>query len=433
MSNTPAISSLSRRQVLRLAGLTGAGAALTACAGPGSGAAPEATAPDTSGAVEGEVSFAHWRAEDQGVFDSIIASFAAANPGVTVSQDISPSNDYQSTALQRIRGGDIGDVFTAFRGAQFTDMNSAGLYADLTDLDLVQQYQAELVASGQSDGVQRGLPYQVVFNMPIYNTDLLESAGITEPPADWDSFLAACEALRGAGVIPIAWPGGDAGNAGQLLNSMVMNNAPFEDMFAQIEAGTAKVTDDWFLTTLAQYQQLAPHFQPSATGTAVEPAQQLFATGQAAMLATGSFHILPVRTLGATFPIGALAPITVPAGEARYQGVYNATFVLGVNTASQNQAAALAFLEHLSTPEVAGEYANATVQHVSVAGVEYTNPDLQQLEPWLTANTLLAPRFQFDNLDIRSTVENTAVQVVNGTSPDQAAAEAQAIVDQQVG
>ena len=64
-----------------------------------------------------------------------------------------------------------------------------------------------------------------------------------------------------------------------------------------------------------------------------EPLQQLFASGKAAMLATGSFHIGAVRKLGAKFPIGLIAPITVAADKAKYEGIYNATFILGVNTA----------------------------------------------------------------------------------------------------
>src|SRR3712207_9382807 len=65
--------------------------------------------------------------------DEIIAGFVAENPDASVRQDITPSGDYQSTALLKIRQGGTGDVFTAFRGAQFVDMVGAGLYADLSD------------------------------------------------------------------------------------------------------------------------------------------------------------------------------------------------------------------------------------------------------------------------------------------------------------
>lgn len=436
MAQHPFTAQLNRRHLLQVLGLTGAAATAAACAGPGSGGGgAESTSGSPSaiptGPIEGELSFAHWRAEDQQVFEELIAKSTEANAGVTVAQNISPSNDYQSTALQQIRGGGVGDVFTAFRGAQFVDMVDAGLYADLSGLPVVDRYDAALIGPGALDGMQYGLPYQLVFNMPVVNLDLLEAAGV-EPPTDWDGFLAMCEAFLGEGVVPIAWPGGDPGNAGHLFNSMVMNSAPSDDMCAKIESGEYKCTDDWFLAMLDQYAELRPYFQPNSTGTAVEPAQQLFATGEAAMLATGSFHIAAIRALGGTFPVDLLSPITTTADEAKYEGIYNATFILGVNTASDNQASALAFVEFLSDPENASTYANGTGQHLTVTDVTYDNPDLEATSGWLTRNTLLAPRFQFNDLDIRNAVEATTIQVVGGADPQEAAEAAQSIVDQRV-
>lgn len=422
---------LSRRRILQLFGAVGAGAVATACGGPGGSSAKKADAPAAKGPVEGNLSFAHWRAEDKEVLDQIIADFVKANAKVTVRQDISPSNDYQSTALQKIKGGAVGDVFTAFRGAQFVNMVKAGLYGDLSDQSLVGMYDPRLIEPGKSDGKQYGLPYQLVFNMPVANKDALSKVGFSEAPKDWDGFLQMCDKLKGAGMIPIAIPGGDAGNAGHLLNAMVMNNAPSDDMFAKIESGESKVTDDWFVNTLKQYVELRPYFQPNATGTAVEPAQQLFASGRAAMLATGSFHFGAIRALGAKFTMDLVAPITVSADKAKYEGIHNATFILGVSTASEKQAAAVKFLEYLSQPDVASAYANGTTQHLTVKGVTYTNPDLKATEPWLSRKTLLAPRFQFNNLDLRAAVENAAVQVIGGTPPEKAAADAERVVAQQ--
>jgi raffinose/stachyose/melibiose transport system substrate-binding protein len=433
MSNTFKAEHLNRRTVLQLLGLSGVGLAAAACAGPGStsGSSSSATAPKSGASATGDISFAHWRAEDKAVFDKLIASFQSAHPGVTVRQDISPSNDYQSSALQRIRGGSVGDVFTAFRGAQFVDMAKAGVYTDLSGQAWAKNFSPDLIKAGASDGTQLGFPYQVVFNMPVTNQDLVSKAGGSTPPKDWDSFLGLCDKLKSQGLVPIAWPGGDPGNAGQLFNSMVMNNAPSDDMCTKIESGELKCTDDWFLTTLKQYVQLKPYFQPNSTGTAVEPCQQIFASGKAAMLATGSYHIAAVRALGAKFAMDLLSPITTSADKAKYEGIYNATFILGVNSKSKHQGAAVAWLEYLSTPDVAGQYANGTSQHVTVNGVEYTNPDLKALSPWLEKKTLLAPRFQFKNLDIRSAVEGACVAVVGGKKPEQAAADAQRVVDQQ--
>ncbi|MFG1923817.1 ABC transporter substrate-binding protein [Cryptosporangium sp. NPDC048952] len=421
---------ITRRRLLQLAAYGGSAAALAACAGPGSSdPGPESTS-GFDGPVEGTLSFAHWRAEDKAVFETIIADFAKKNAKVTIRQDISPSEDYQSTALQKLRGGKVGDAFTAFRGAQFSNMAKAGLWSPLDGQDLVKQYEPALIEAGASGGKQLGLPYQLVFNMPLTNVDLLAKNGFATLPADWDSFLGMCDALKRKGVTPLAFPGGDPANASQLLNTMVMNNAPSDDAFAQVEAGKLKVTDDWFLTTLKQYAQLRPYVQNGVSGTGTEAAQQLFATGKAALLATGSFHAGAVRKLGAKFPLGLYAPITVAAGKAKYEGVHNATFILGVNARSTHRAAALAWLTHLSDPAVAAVYANGTAQHVTVSGVEYTDPDLKAFAPWLEKKSLLAPRFQFLNLDVRGAVENAAISVVGGTAPEKAAENAQKIVDQ---
>jgi raffinose/stachyose/melibiose transport system substrate-binding protein len=376
------------------------------------------------------VSFAHWRAEDKAVLADLIKTFVKKHPDAAVEQDIAPSADYQSTALRRIQGSKTGDVFTAFRGAQFEQIVKAGVYAPLTGTDVVTKYQANLIGPGAAGGVQYGLPYQLVFNMPLANADALDKAGHTSAPTDWDGFLQLLDDLKSKGYTPIAWPGGDTANAGQLLNTMVMNNAPTDDMFSRIESGEYKVTDDWFLKTLEQYRELTPYFQKRATGSSTDAVAQLFAQGKAGLLATGSFQMAGVRALGAKFPFDLVAPITSAKGKAKYEGVFNTTFILGVNSASTVQPAAYAFLEFLSDPEYAGVYANGTGQHVTVQGVEYTNADLKAVAPWLTRRTLLAPRFQFLDLDIRSAVENAAVAVVGGKKPAQAAEEAQRVIDQ---
>lgn len=432
MQNDPRFT-VNRRQLLTLTGAAGLTGLAAACSGPGTTTAPSSPeGPDTEGPAEGEVSFAHWRAEDKEVFDELIADFESENSGITISQTISTSTDYEAQALRRMRGGEIGDVAPAFRGTQFESFVESGLFVDLSDTDLVSRYNPSLITVGEQDGKQYGFPYQVVFNVPIANMDILESVGVQESPQDWDSYIEMLEAIKAKGITPIAFPGADAGNAGQLFNAMIMNIAPSDDMCTKIQAGEYKLTDDWFIEMLRLYQQLGDYVQPNAGGTAVEPAEQMFATGDAALLSTGSYHIASVRTLGGEFPIDLAPPITSAPGEARYVGIYNATFILGINSASDVQPAAMAWLEYLSTPEIAARYADGTAQFASVQDVEYSNPDLQAIAPWLDKELALAPRYQFTDLDMRLAVEASAVDALTGTDPEQAAEHAQEIVDQRI-
>ncbi|WP_246160942.1 ABC transporter substrate-binding protein [Nesterenkonia halophila] len=380
----------------------------------------------------GEVSFAHWRGEDRKIFKELIADFTKVESEISVAQDISPSDDYEAQALRRMRNGSVGDVAPAFRGAQFESFVESGFFVDLEPTDLTSRYKAELITAGSADGVQYGYPYQIVFNDPIANLDILEKAGYPEPAGDWDSYLDMLDKIQSQGVTPIAMPGADAGNAGQLINPMIMNLGPTEDMCAKIESGEYKLTDDWFLEMLRKYGELGDYVQPNASGTAAEPAQQMFATGEAAILATGSYHMASVRSLGAEFPIDIAPPITSDPGQAVYLAAYNATFILGINSASEVQGAGIAWLEYLSRPEVAGAYADGTAQFSPVKGVEYENPDLDRVSSWLEKDILLAPRYQFTDLDMRAAVEDSCLQALTGTEPEKAAEDAQHIVDQRI-
>ncbi|WP_415854189.1 ABC transporter substrate-binding protein [Sinomonas sp. G460-2] len=431
MSDFSQNAPLSRRRMLQLFAVTGAAASLAACAGPGS-TKPGAGSSLNTANKSGKVSFAHWRAEDKDVFAKLIDKFKQANPDIDVTQDITTSTDYQAQALQRIRSGAIGDVAPAFRGSQFESFVSSGIFTDLGTSGLTDKYTANLITSGAENGKQYGYPYQIVLPMPVVNTDILGNAGISSIPTDWDSYLAMLEAIKSKGITPVAFPGADAGNAGQLFNSMIMNVAPSDDMCTKIQSGELKCTDDWFLQMLRYYRQLAPYMQPNSAGSAVEPAEQLFATGKAAILATGSYHVAAVRKLGAKFPVDLAPPITSAKGKARYEGTYNSTFILGINSASKVQGAALAWLQFLSDPANATAYANATAQFSPVKGVEYTDPDLKALRPWLDKKTILAPRYQFTDLDVQHAVEAAAVKVLGGTDPAKAADDAQKVVDQHV-
>lgn len=422
-----------RRSVLTALGLSGAGAALAACGGPGTGGSDEpAAAPEPEGAAGGTVNFYHWRSEDKAVLDELAAEFSALS-GVTVEQTIDPSEQYQSTAAQKARGGDIGDALTAFRGTQLDQFAELGILTDLGGASYVGNYEDNLIGPGRLEDVQLGLPYQLIFNMPLLNTELAERAGVTEAPGDWDAYLDLMDKLKGIGVTPIAWPGNDPANAFQIINTLAMNVGPDDQMFSKIETGENRATDDWWIDALTRFQELSAFFQDNFAGSGVDGVLSMFSRGEAAILPTGSYQIGQVREAGAEFPLEFAPLMTNSAGEEpAFEGVFNSTFILGVNSAAQNPEGAAAWIEFLSDPVRAAAYGDGTSQHVTVKGVEYENEDLQALAPWATKRTLLAPRFQFVDLDIRSAIENSLVAVANGAAPEQAAEEAQELVEEQL-
>ncbi|MEN0641982.1 extracellular solute-binding protein [Alkalicoccobacillus gibsonii] len=378
------------------------------------------------------ISFIHWRGEDKEAFDSLINEFEDANPGISVDMNIYPSDQYQSQAQTLVRDGSTGDVFTSFPGAQFDALNKIGAFADLSDGPFLDHFEDSLIEAGQKDGVQYALPYQLVFNQPVYNVDIFEELGL-DIPRDWDSFLEVCQTLLDNGYIPIAFPGADIG-PGQLMNSMVMNNAPDEDIFEKLQAGEVKATDEWWVKTLTQFKELEDlgYFQEDSLGTQHPAAISLVAQEKAAMLATGSYAMAGLLEQNEDLNLQLLAPITVDESDATYEGIHTTTFMLGVNSQSEHPEEAKAFIEFLSEKEPASEYANATGQHLTVKELDYETDELRDTADWMDKNTRFQPRFLITNADVEQALISSIQDVIAGTDPEDAAASAQGIIDQHI-
>ncbi|TDQ41221.1 ABC transporter substrate-binding protein [Aureibacillus halotolerans] len=402
------------------------------CAGSGSSGGETASSGDTTtGEDVTQISFIHWRGEDVDAFEKIISDFESANQSVQVEMNTYPSEQYQSNAQQMLRSGSVGDVFAVFPGSQFEIMKKAGLMADLTEEAFVSNFEETPIEVGQVDGKQYALPYQMVFNMPVYNKDLIEAAGFDEIPQSWEGFLAMAKALDEKGIAPIAIPAADIG-VGQFMNSMVMNNSE-DGIFEKLGAGEASLTDEWWVKTLTQIKELLDlgYFQDNPLGTQQDAAMALVARGEAAMLATGSYHMSSLKELNPELSLDLLAPITVSEDQKRYDGIHTATFMLAVNENSEKKEAAKAFIDYLSQPEVASYYANETGQHLTVKDVTYEDESLQNTAYWLSEKeTRFQPRYMITNAQVEKAVLSSIENVLGGASPEEAAAEAQKIVEE---
>ncbi|SFM15514.1 ABC transporter substrate-binding protein [Salibacterium qingdaonense] len=380
-----------------------------------------------------EISFIHWRGEDEEVFDDIIGQFEEENPGISVQMNTYPSEQYQSNAQQMLRDGSTGDVFTSFPGTQFETINNAGFFTDLSDEEFVNNFAETSLEVGQSEGSQLAVPYQMVFNMPVYNKGMFEELGI-EVPTSWSEYQAMAETLKENDITPIAFPGADIG-PNQMMNSMMMNNAKNEDIFAQLESGEETLTNDWWINTLEDFQHFNEngYLQEDALGTNQDSAMQMVADEEAAMLATGSYHMASLKELNSDLELGFLPPITVSEEEVEYEGIHTATFMLAVNKNSEKKEEAKAFIEFLSQPDIASQYANETGQHLTVNDVDYESESLQNTSHWIDEkDTRFQPRYLIKEAAVEDAVLGSIENVLGGTSPEEAADEAQQVVEENI-
>jgi len=379
-----------------------------------------------------KISFIHWRGEDTEVFNELIKKFEKENPNIKVEMNVYPSEQYQSTAHTLLRDGSAGDVFTSFPGSQFEIIKKAGLFTDLTNETFIKNFNENLIKAGQADGKQLALPYQLVYNQPVYNVGIFEKLGL-EVPKDWDSFLEVCEKLKENGYIPIAFPGADIG-PGQFMNSMMMNNAPDEQIFAKLMEGKVKLTDEWWVKTLRQFKELYDkgYISKDALGMKHDGAIALVAQEKAAMLATGSYAMANIKSQNPNIKLGLLAPITVDKDKAVFEGIHTTTFMLAINSKSKKKEEAKKFIEFLTTKENAEFYANKTGQQLTIKNVNYQSEELKTAAEWMNKKTRFQPRYLIPDADIEKAVVASIQAVLGGTSPEKAAEDAQKIVEQKI-
>lgn len=190
----------SRRDALRLLGLTTLGAAAAACA------------PSSGGSAGGDrdadhFTFTAWSLNEAAQKDAVqgIIDAYARSAGVEIETASYPYNDFLNQLVLKLRGGEI-------TGAVQLDMAWLGAVASMGRLaDLGAQaakggYTDVALSGGKYQGKQYGLPWTTGSIGLIANTELLERAGVKDAPTTIEEFEEALRAVKGlgGGVVPYA-------------------------------------------------------------------------------------------------------------------------------------------------------------------------------------------------------------------------------------
>lgn len=381
---------------------------------------------------EKTISFIHWRGEDADAFNEIIKKFEEEYPDIKVNMNAFPSDQYETTVQTKLKNGASGDVFAMMPGVQFETITNAGLAAEI-DSDTVEKFIPDYITVGEKEGKQLGVPFQLVFNIPVYNKTMFDELGI-EPAEDWEGFLALNETLKENGVeYPIVFPAGDNG-PGQFMNPMMMNTEPEEGIWEKVQEGERKVSEDWWVETLTKLQELNDkgYFGKDTLGITQDESGTIFGQEKAGMLAMGSYMMAQVNEQNPDIELGLIAPITSSKEDTVWEGIHTTTFMLAVNEESKLKEEAQKFLEFLTRPENAAIYANETGQLLTLEDVEYESEVLKAQVPWTEKNTRFQPRYTITNGRVSDAVLASIDSVLTGVDPVEAAEQAQKLIDQAI-
>jgi raffinose/stachyose/melibiose transport system substrate-binding protein len=286
---------------------------LAACGGGGTsedatttsaGAVTETTAAETAtttAATEApaeEVTIEWWHIQNTDpmmtLWQDMANEFMEANPNVQINITVMENEAFKAALQTNLQAGDVPDLFQSWGGGGLREQVAAGLVQDITDASsgFIGNLNEGAVGLYNVDGVQYGIPFNLGMVGFWYNKDLFAQAGIDAPPATWDEFLEDVQALKDAGITPIAvgagdkWPahfyysylmireGGEAAMA-EVTETLDFNTPEF------IEAGNQ-------LQTLIDMEPFQPGFL-AAPWDAPDGESGTIGTGQAAISLMGQW------------------------------------------------------------------------------------------------------------------------------------------------
>jgi len=227
----PPLNTLSRRRFLTATGMIGAGAVLSACGGGSNapGAQPESGGGGASGYDGPDVELAFWNGFTGGdgpVMQKLVDTFNAEHPNITVKMTVMEWADYYAKIPSAVSSGNGPDVGIMHLDSVPTNAarNVIVPLDDVADaLGLQKSDFAEIVwDAGVYEGQRFGIPLDVHPLGFFYNKTVMESAGLDpeNPPMDHDSYMAALEQLKSAGIEG-HWMSPHPFTGGQTLQSLI--------------------------------------------------------------------------------------------------------------------------------------------------------------------------------------------------------------------
>lgn len=180
---------------------------LSACTG---GSATD-TAKESSkdGKLSGEISFQTWSLKNDKFtpyFEKLIADFEKANPGTKIKWIDQPGDGYEDKVLQQAESGELPDVVNLPPEYAYA-LASVDKLVDLKkESKAISEYVPGGVDAYAFDGIEGayGFPWYLGTELNYWNTELLQKAGLQEPPATYKDLWNVAGKLGESGIQTIS-------------------------------------------------------------------------------------------------------------------------------------------------------------------------------------------------------------------------------------
>lgn len=251
------------------------------------------------GAADGDVSMTFWHnstaGEGKDFWESTVADFEAANPGVTITIQVVQNENLDGKLQTALNSGDAPDIFLARGGGKLADIVAADQVQVLNVDDATKTAVGDAAFNAFTvAGEVYAMPMSILPGGIYYSKDLFAQAGITETPQTIEDLEAAVSKLKAAGIAPVALGAKDAWPAAlwyyffalRACSPETLDKAAADKTFE--DACWVKAADD--LAAFATTEPFNEGFLTTAAQQGAGSSAGLLANHQAAMEVMGAWE-----------------------------------------------------------------------------------------------------------------------------------------------
>lgn len=317
------------------------------------------------------INFWTWRPEDVETYDRLIAVFNKTNPDIKIVQTAHKSTDYNTILSAALSGGSGPDVFQsrAYGGLE--------TFAQSGFLEPLESWVPELKgfnkgplrgATSIKDGKVYGVPFASQTLFVFYNKAIYRQLGLSVPET-WDQFIGNLQAMKKAGIQPLANGGKDGWTFEVMMGAMCPNFYGANDFFDAVVAGKTTFQDPRFVGAIAKLKELTPFMPDLYMGVAYTDMQSSFINEVAGHFIGGSFEAGYFSAQNPKLEYDVFAAPVAKAGDPHYVSLY-ADGNFSMNAGSKNKDAAAKFLRFLASKATGDSFIKDLKQVSAVPGVD---------------------------------------------------------------
>lgn len=372
-------TTLKRRTLLAVAGLTATTLALSACgreADDGDPGSDATSKPIAGGPATGTLTVWAMGAEGEKL-PGLVKEFEAANPGVTVEVTAIPwdaAHDKFTTAITANKTPDVAMVGTTWMG-EFAGLGA--LDPTPTEIDTSVFFEGAQQTT-EVAGTAYGIPWYVETRLVYYRTDLAEKAGITSPPTDWEGLRTMAKAMQDKA--DATWGIGlQAGGTGSWQSILPFAWSAGADL-TKDDGKAYNFDSPEMLKAVQYYQSFFTDGISDKAAPATPTTEPDFASGKVPMFISGPWMMSAVEAAGGAGFEDKYDVMQIPADKESSSFVGGSNLVVFKNT--QNRDSAWKLLQWLADPKVQVKWYEMSTDLPSVKSAWE--------DPALTADTKLA-------------------------------------------